>query len=170
MAHSEQTYARIQASCPWSIVAGSEVNVAPQAIEVLAHRHDRFAVRLEPQYAITDVNARGLELLGKRDIHGLVKARFQLDDDRHLFPIARRVFQIAHHARVARGAIERHFDGVDFGVLARFTEKSLHRTGEGFIRMEYEQRIRVADAVKNIALRRQTRTLERMKHRVVQRG
>jgi hypothetical protein len=114
----EQTEVAVEARRSGVVVAGTDVRVAAQPIVVLAHDQDHLAMGLQADDAVGDVDAVLLELIGELDVRCLVEARLELDDDGHLFAVARRGAQIAQHVGVARGAVERHLDRANLGIFA----------------------------------------------------
>ncbi len=66
------------------VVACSEVAVASQAVCVAAHDQYELGVGLVAHDPVHDVRAGFLQPVRERDVVGLLEARQQLDDDRHL--------------------------------------------------------------------------------------
>lgn len=65
------------------IVAGREMDVAPDAIDLLAHDQDGFAMGLESRHAVDDMDAGALQGAGPGDVAGFIEARLQLHQDDH---------------------------------------------------------------------------------------
>ena len=87
------------------VVAGAEVDVAPQLALLAAHDHQHLGVGLVADDAVHDVRADFLELRRPVDVGLLVEARHQLDDDGDLLAVARGVDQRLHQHRVGAGAV-----------------------------------------------------------------
>src|SRR3546814_8199543 len=63
------------------VVAGADVAVATYAVGLVAHDQCGLRVHLEPDQAVDDVHAGGLERLGPLDVGALVEASLELDQD-----------------------------------------------------------------------------------------
>ena len=109
------------------IMTGTDVQVAAQAVIILAYYHYDLAVGLQTDYAISDMHPCFLHSLRQTDIGGLVKTGLQLDDNGDLFAVMRGQNKGIDYTALAGGAIERHLDAAHFGVRRRLTQESLDR-------------------------------------------
>ena len=71
------------------VVAGADVAVAPQLRVLAPDDQDQLRMRLVADDAVHHVRARRLQARGELDVGGLIEARHQLDDDRHVLAGAR---------------------------------------------------------------------------------
>ena len=88
------------------------------------HDERDLGVNFVAHEAINDMHAVFLQLARPLDVVGLVKSRAQFHHRRDLLAVVHGVHQRADDARVAAGAVERHFDGehvvVRGGVFQKF--------------------------------------------------
>jgi hypothetical protein len=80
----EQPHVRVQPRGLRVVVAGPDVGVAADAVRFLAHDQRRLRVRLEPDQAVDDVNARLLQRPRELNVALLVEPRRELDETDHL--------------------------------------------------------------------------------------
>ena len=148
------------------VVAGTDVDVAAQSVVVAPNDENDLAVRLEPDHAIGDVNARLLELARPVDVGLLVEPGLELDDDRHLLAVERCVDEVLDDARLRRCAIERHLDRANLRVLARLAKEPLYRSAKRLEGVVKQQRPVFSDGVENIAPPYEARRVHRPMIRV----
>ena len=117
------------------IVARADVHVSAQSVVILPDYQNDFAMRLEPDHPIGDVNSGLLQLGSPVDIGFLVEAGFELDDDRHLLPIERSIDEMLNDAGLRGCPVERHLDRSHLRVLARFAQEAFHRGAKRFVWM-----------------------------------
>ena len=151
------------------IVAGADVGVAPEPGVVAAHHQHDLGVGLEADHAVHDVDADLLQPARPLDVGGLVEARLDLDHDRDLLAVARRLDQVVDDPGAGRGAVERHLDRQHLGIAARLADEALDRGGEGFVRVLEQDRAGLADDVEDVAAVLERGVGDRMVDRIVQR-
>ena len=151
------------------VVAGADVGIAAQAVEIAAHHQDHLGVRLEPDHAVHDVDAGALQPVGPLDVGRLVEARLDLDHHGDLLAVARRFDQVVDDAGARRGAIERHLDREHVRIAAGLVHEALDRGAERFVRMLEQDRAGLADDVEDVALVLELGVGDRVVGRVVQR-
>ena len=105
------------------VVAGGEVDVAPDLPLFLPHDEDDLGVGLQAHRAVEDVDAGALQLARPDDVVLLVEARLELDGHRDLLAVLGRGDERLHDLRVRAGAVQRHLDRQDRGVLGRAAEE-----------------------------------------------
>ena len=110
------------------VVAGAEMAIATQAVVLAPHHHHQFGVSLEAEYAVHDVRAGLLQLVGQLDVGLLVEARAQLDDDGDVLARLRRVGQRTDDGGIAAGAVQGLLDGQHLGVAGRLLDEIRDRT------------------------------------------
>ena len=74
------------------------MRVAAQAVVILTQDEHDFAVGLESDHAIGDMDAVLLHAVGPADIRRLIESRLELDRDRHLFAVVGRIQQVVDDA------------------------------------------------------------------------
>src|SRR5260370_9355355 len=111
-------------------ITGDDSSISAKAIVVLSDYVDEFALSLESNDAVYNVDSELLEPGREVNIGFLVEPRLELDHDGHLLSVASRVAQIGDDASVRGGAVERHFNCAHLGVRARLTQKALDRGRE----------------------------------------
>ena len=109
------------------VVAGAQVDVAAQAVFLAAHQHQHLGVGLVAEHAVHDVGADFFELGRPADVGLLVEAGHQLQHHGHLGALLRRADQVLHQHRIGAGAIDRHLDGDDAGVVGGGADQFDHR-------------------------------------------
>ncbi len=67
---------RVDACCHRVIVAGAQMHVTAQPVVVATDHEHHFAVCLQSQDAVTNVDTGVLQTSGERDVRGLVEAAF----------------------------------------------------------------------------------------------
>ena len=117
------------------VVAGADVAVVLQHPVLPAHHEGEFAVRLEPDQAVDDVNARFLEFACPADVRRFVEACLDLDQGEHGFAGLGRLNERLDDGAVATGAVQGLLDGEYRRVAGRLLEERLHAGGEGFVRV-----------------------------------
>jgi len=152
------------------VVAGAEVEVAPQGVVVLADYHDYLAVGFEPHHPVGYMNAGLFHPLCQADVGGLVEAGLQLYHHRHLFAVFGGIDEEIDDAAVCRRAVEGHFDGPHLGIICRFLKKALHRGAEGFIGMLQQYCSGIADNMEDAAGAQQLRMVNRLVRRLLEVG
>ena len=100
-AAGEQPEVHVQAGRPRVVVAGADVDVAPEAAAFAPHDERDLRVGLEADEPVDDVRARLLELAGPDDVRLLVEARLDLDQDHDLLAAFGGADEVAHDRRVA---------------------------------------------------------------------
>ena len=85
--------------------------VAAQAILLLAHHFDEFAVRLQTDDAVHHVHAGTFKLAGPVDVGILVESGLDLDQSQHLLAGMGCVDQRVDDRRVGAGTVQRLLDG-----------------------------------------------------------
>src|SRR5579863_1274655 len=152
------------------VVASTDMRIATETVVVLSDYQDRLAMSLETYNSISDMDAKGLKTLRKPNVSRLVKARLQLYRDRYLLSVARGITQVSDDLRVVRSAIQGHLDRAHLRIIGGLAQEALDRGRERFIRMDKQNRARVADNVKDAARRCQLGMVNGVVRRVVQCG
>src|SRR6266581_8287023 len=88
------------------VVAGSQVNVAADAVVVPAHDERHLRVDFVTDQAVNHVDACFFEPAGPLNVVGFVKSRAQFHDGGDLFAVANGVHQGADDARIAARTVE----------------------------------------------------------------
>jgi hypothetical protein len=89
LAGREEAHIRVDARGLVVVVARREVAVPPEGVTLAPDDERRLAVRLLADDPVDDVGSRGLEPPRPGDVRLLVEAGPQLDQHRHLLPVAR---------------------------------------------------------------------------------
>lgn len=105
------------------VVSGAEVGVAPQVAAFAADHHTGFAMGLESNDAINDMDALVFELAGPFDVVGFIEAGLEFNEDGDLFPVAGGFDEGLHDGRIAGGAVKGLLNGKDGGVVGRLTDE-----------------------------------------------
>ena len=105
------------------VVSGAEVGVASQVAALAADHHTGFAMGLESNDAIHDMDALVFKLACPFDVVGFIKAGFEFNEDGDLFAIAGGFDEGLHDGRIAGGAVKGLLDGKDGGIVGRLTDK-----------------------------------------------
>jgi peroxiredoxin Q/BCP len=105
------------------VVAGAEVEVAPDLVFIAADDEGHLGVDLEVDHSIDDVDAGFLEASGPEDVIGLVEAGLQFGDRGDLLAVSHGAHEGAHDAGIPAGAVEGLFDGQHIGVGGGVFEK-----------------------------------------------
>ena len=105
------------------VVSGAEVGVAPQVAALAADHHTGFAMGLESNDAINDMDALVFKLAGPFDVVGFIEAGFEFNEDGDLFPVAGGFDEGLHDGRIAGGAVKGLLDGKDGGIVGRLTDE-----------------------------------------------
>ena len=113
----EQAQVRVDARGLVVVVAGADVGIAAQPARLAADDERALGVRLEAQQAVGHVGAGALEGPGPDDVGALVEAGLDLDHDHDLLAALGGADERVHDGRVTAGAVQRHLDGQDVGVL-----------------------------------------------------
>ena len=96
IAAGEEAEVGVTAGGPVIVVPGAEVDVVPQGLGLAAHDEAALAMNLVADHAVDHVHARLLKLARPVDVVGLVKARLEFDQRRHLLAVARGLDERAH--------------------------------------------------------------------------
>ena len=137
------------------VIAGAEVDVAPQTVSLVPHDKRHLGVRLEPEQAVDDVYPLSLQGARPRDVVFLVEARLQLHEDGNLFAVLARVHERFDDGRVAADSVEGLLDGQDIGVLCSCSDEIDNRR-KGVVGMMQED-ILVSDGCEQIGSLAQNR-------------
>ena len=125
----------VHARGPTVVVAGADVNVAPDPVVLLAHDHRQLDVGLQLLDAVRDVNALLLEEPAPRDVRRLVEAGGDLNQHRHLLAAPGCFRQGLDDRRVGRRAVDRQLDGEHPIVHRRRLQETEHRGVEAVVRV-----------------------------------
>ncbi len=98
------------------VIAGPQVDVAANDIPLLPHDERELAVRLEVEKSEHDVHAGALQLPRPAHVVGLVKARLQLHECRHVLAVLGRAHERASDRRIAARAVQSLLDGQHVGI------------------------------------------------------
>ena len=131
------------------VIAGADVHVPSDAVNIAPHHQHRLGVRLEPRQSIRHVDAVVFHRARESDVVLLVEPRLQLDDHRHLLAGFGSFGERSHDRRVARRAIQREFDGQHLRIARRSFEKCFDRRTERLVRM-MDEHIALADHVEDV--------------------
>ena len=142
------------------------MDVAPDALGLVAHDQRDLGVRLEAEQPVHDVRADALQVARPVDVVLFVEARLELDERRDLFAVLGGVDQRADDRRVARRAVERLLDREDVGIFGGLVHE-LHDRIERLVRM-VQQQIAFADHREDVGLPDQTFRDRRGERRIVQ--
>ena len=115
------------------------MHVAADGGALLAHDEGDLRVRLEPDDAVGDVDARLLECARPDDVRLLVEARLELDERDDLLPGLRGVEQSPDDGAPGAGRpVEGDLDGEHVGVVGRLLDEGLDRRREGVVGVVHE--------------------------------
>src|SRR5918998_350793 len=136
---------RVDAGGAGVVVAGAEVEVAPQAVPLAADHEADLGVRLEADDAVGDVHAPRLELPRPRYVRLLVEAGLQLDQGGDLRLLVAGLGEGLDYGRVRPDPVEGLLYGEHLGVVRGGPDK-VHDRGE---RVEgvVEEDVAVADGL-----------------------
>ena len=131
------------------VVAGSQVDIAAQAIVFAAHKHQQLGVGLVAEHPVHDVHADIFELCRPGDIGLFVEARHEFEHHGDFLALLRCAHELLHQHRVGPGAIDRHLDRQDLGVFGTCLEQVDDRfeTLEGMM----QQDVLFANGLEDIA-------------------
>ena len=127
------------------------MNVALEHVAFAPDDEREFAMRLQPDHAVDDVDARLFESSRPFDVALLVEPRFEFDEHADLFALLARLNQRFHNGRMPPRAIEAHFDGEHVGVFSRGRNETRHRVVRGERMMK--QNVAFFDGIENCLLR-----------------
>ena len=133
------------------VVAGADVDVAPQPAALAADDERRLGVGLEADQAVGDVGAGALQRAGPDDVGPLVEAGLDLDHDDDLLAALGGLDERPDDGRVAARAVERHLDGQHVGVAGRLLDEALHGADERLVGVVDEQ-VAGADGGEDVGL------------------
>ena len=130
------------------VVAGAEVDVAPQSSPLPAHHQNHLAVRLVAGNAVDDMRARLLQTIGQFDIGRLVEPRPEFDHHHHFLAGPGGLYQAVHQRRVRAGPVQRLLDGEHVGIDSGTVEE-VHDRREGLVGM-VQQDVALGDGVEYV--------------------
>ena len=134
------------------VVAGGDVHVAADAVELAPDDERDLGMRLEAGHAVGDVDAERLERARPVDVVRLLEPGLQLDEHRDLDAALRGLAERAHDRPVTRRAIQRHLDR-EHVVVARGRRDELLDGGRERVERVVHQQVALADDVEDGALR-----------------
>ena len=132
------------------VVAGADVAVPGQPARFLTHDEAELGVRLEPDDAVDDVDARVLELAGPRDVGLLVEAGLDLHQGQHLLAGLGGVDERVDDGAVPAGPVQRLLDRQHVRVGGGLLEERLHRGGEAVVGV-VQQHVAPAEGAEDVA-------------------
>ena len=109
------------------IVAGSDVDIAPQAAALFTDHQRRLGMSLQSAHAEGDVRANPLQLRRPVEIALLVESRLYLHYARDLFSMFRRANERFHERRVIPDAVRGHLERHSVGIIGGRGDEMLHR-------------------------------------------
>src|SRR6266513_3166368 len=143
------------------LIAGAQMNVMTKAVGVASHNEQRFAMRIQADYAVNDMRAGFLELACPVNIGSFIKPDAQLDQSSDLLPCRRCVHQGLDNRRLTAGTIKSNLDREHLRILRSLFDQ-LDSWIETFVGM-MQKHVPPAHDFKNIHMlgkRRITRGLE----------
>src|SRR5437667_3785679 len=81
----EQTEVGVNSRCARMIVACAELDVAPELVGIAANDEQRFAMRLQTDYAVDHMSSGFFQTTRPLNVARLIEARSQLDNNGNLF-------------------------------------------------------------------------------------
>ncbi len=126
------------------------MHVAAQRPSLAAHDEGHLRVGLVPHDPVDHVGPGLLQGLRELDVRLLVEAGAQLDHDRDLLPLPRRVHEGLHHRRVRPRAVEGLADRQHVRIARRLAQE-VHDRREGLEGMVQEQ-VPAADHVEEVVV------------------
>src|SRR5262249_20718962 len=105
------------------IVAGAEMDIAPDLIGVAPDDEQRFAMRFQSYDPVNDVRPGFLESARPLNISRFIKPRAQFDNGGHLFARGSRVDQRLDDWRITARPIKRNLDREHLWIGRRFFHK-----------------------------------------------
>ena len=108
---------------PLVVVAGAEVDVAPQALRRPPDDQADLRVGLVAANAVDDVRAGFLERARPLDVALLVESRRQLDEHGDLLVALGGALQAGDDRRADAGAVQRLLDREDVGIVGRLLDQ-----------------------------------------------
>ena len=118
---------RIELGCGIVIVSGCKMNIAADACLFSSHHKGNLTVSFKSHKSVDNVAACLFKHLRPYNVILLVKTRLQLNQDRNLFSILRRLGKGRYDRRVAADTVQCLFDGKDSGVFRRLADEIHHR-------------------------------------------
>ncbi|MBG9885267.1 hypothetical protein ABE10_01425, partial [Bacillus toyonensis] len=131
------------------VVAGADVGVVAEGPLLLADHESEFAVGLEPDETVDDVDAGLLELAGPDDVVRLVEARLDLHQGEHLLARLGGVDQRLHDRAVAGGAVQGLLDREHVRVACGLLQERLHARRERLVGVVHEH-VGLADGFEDV--------------------
>src|SRR5215207_6253834 len=101
------------------VVARAEVYVAPEASALAPDGEADLGMRLQPDDAVGDVDAPGLQLARPDDVRLLVETRLELDEHGDLRLLVARLREGLHYGGVGADAVEGLLYGQHLGIVGR---------------------------------------------------
>ena len=129
--------------------------------------HQCLAVDFEPRDAVNDVCSRLCKFTGPDDIVFFIETRLELDQNRNLFAVPRRLDQRLYHRGVAADTVQSLLDRQHVRVLRRLFQQLDDRI-ERLVGMMHNERTLFAYRGKHVSCSQQMRRLERRKRFVDQ--
>ena len=157
----EQAKVFVNSACLGVIVSRSDVGVIGEFAVLLPSHHLRqFAVCLQPDKPVHNVNARFLELPRPRNVVLFVKASFHLDERKDRLSGLRRCDERPHDRGITRCAVQRLLDGEDLRVRCGLLNEGLHTRRERFVWM-MDENLALAHGREQVGVCVRLRWLER---------
>ena len=113
----------VQPSRTRVVVAGTEVNIAPQTIAVFSHNQNTFGVSLETNDAIHHVHTSAFKSLCPRDIGGFIETSLQFNKHCNLYTTFGSTNEMPRNRAVTAGAVQRHFDTLHARIISGLRQK-----------------------------------------------
>ena len=164
----QQAHVGVKAGGGEIVIARAQMDVAAQAVLLLAHHQANLGVDFVAHHAMHHVDAGLFQAAAPLDVVGFIEARAQLHHRRDFLAPAGRFHQRADNPRVAAGAVERLFDGQHARAARRGLQKLRHAV-ETLIRMVQED-VPPPNSGEEAAFSTQGRAGGRAVGRVAQRG
>ena len=134
---------------PLVVVAGAEVDVAPDALRFAADDQQRLAVDLQVGDAVDHAGPRLVEFPRPGDVAAFVETRLELHDRRDLLAVFGGAAQRPHDGRIVAHAVERLLDREHAGIFRRPFQKR-HQSTEILIRRGDQDRTAIFDRAKRV--------------------
>ena len=103
---AENAQVLINSGSAFVVVSGSNVDIAANAVLLLANDEGQLDMSLQPLHTIGDVHPLSLKQSAPGDVGRFIEARGDLNQHHHLFALACRFQQRLDDRRLAAGAID----------------------------------------------------------------
>jgi hypothetical protein len=121
--------------CPGVVVTRPDMAITPQAFAVVTHHEHYLRVGLQANHPVGDMHPSTFKTSRPQHVIFLIEASFDFDKNSNLHASLSRPNKTSQDRTVTACSIQRHFDGLDRGVICSLSNKGLDTAGKAFVRV-----------------------------------